>query len=120
LFKGITNLASLMKQAQQMSSKMQAMNERLKSQRATGSAGAGLVEVEVNGVGEMIRLRIDPTLFQRGEQEMIEDLVPAAVNQALVKAKQLHVEAMKSMTDELDMPGLEEAMSQITGGGDDK
>jgi DNA-binding YbaB/EbfC family protein len=120
LFKGLANLASLMRQAQQMSGKMHAINDQLKSKRATGSAGGGMVEVEVNGLGEMLTLKIEPALVERGEREMIEDLVPAAVNQALLKAKQLHVDAMKSLTEDLDVPGLNEAISKITGGPDDE
>ena len=79
-----------------------------------GKTGGGMVEVEVNGLGEVLRLTIDPQLVERGEREMIEDLVPAAVNQALAKAKQLHVEAMQSMTRDLDVPGLNEAIAQLT------
>jgi DNA-binding YbaB/EbfC family protein len=121
MFKGLANVASLMRSAQQMTGKMQAANEQLKSQRAQAAAGGGMVEVEVNGLGEVLRLTIDPQLVERGEREMIEDLVPAAVNQALAKAKQLHVEAMQSMTRDLDVPGLNEAIAQLTGdkGNDD-
>ncbi len=88
VFKGLGNLAniaSLVKQAQEMGGKMQQIAETLKTRRAEGSAGGGLVTVEVNGLGEMLRLSIDPSLA--GDREMIEDLVPAAVNQAQVKAK---------------------------------
>jgi DNA-binding YbaB/EbfC family protein len=116
LFKGLSNLASMMKQAQQMGSKMQEVQEQLKNQRATGAAGGGMVEVEVNGNGEMLRLSIDPALIERGEREMLEDLIPAAANQANAKAKQLHAEAMTSVTQGMNLPGLDEAMSQITGG----
>ena len=115
MFKGLANVASLMRSAQQMTGKMQAANEQLKSQRARAAAGGGMVEAEVNGLGEVLRLTIDPQLVERGEREMIEDLVPAAVNQALAKAKQLHVEAMQSMTRDLDVPGLNEAIAQLTG-----
>ncbi|MBC8875646.1 MAG: YbaB/EbfC family nucleoid-associated protein [Planctomycetes bacterium] len=118
MFKGLGNIASLMRQAQQMGGKLQELNERLKNERATASTGAGLVEVEVNGLGEVLRVKIDPSLVERGDREMIEDLVPAAVNQAVANAKQLHADAMRSMTEGLNVPGLDEAISQITGGGD--
>ena len=101
-----------MKQASQISGKMQALNDQLKSQRATGASGGGMVEVEVNGLGEVLRLTIDPLLVERGQREMIEVLVPAAVNAAVLKAKQLHVEAMQSMTEGLDLPGLKEALTR--------
>jgi DNA-binding YbaB/EbfC family protein len=109
-----------MRQAQQLSGKMQDLNQQLKNQRATASTGAGMVEVEVNGLGEVLRVRIDAELIERGEREMIEDLLPAAVNQALAKAKQMHVDAMKSLTADFNMPGLEEAISQMTRGDSDE
>ena len=117
MFKGLANLANLMRQAQQVSGKVQALNEKLKSERATASTGGGMVEVEVNGLGEVLRVKIDPALVQQGEREMIEDLLPAAVNQAVAKAKQLHVAAMKSLADEMELPGLSDALAQLTGNG---
>lgn len=116
MFKGISNLASMMKQAQQVGSKMQEVNDKLKTQRVTASAGAGMVEVEANGLGEILRVAIEPQLIEDGERDMIESLLPAAVNQVVAKAKQLHVQMM---TDGVDMPGLEEALSQFTSGVDD-
>lgn len=116
MFKNLTNLASMLRQAQQVGSQMKDVQDRLKSQRATGSSGAGLVEVEVNGLGEVLRLRLDPTLIEKADREMIEDLVPAATNQALAKAKQLHLEAMKSLTAGFSLPGLDDALAQLAGG----
>jgi DNA-binding YbaB/EbfC family protein len=115
LFKGLANLASIVKQAQQMGGKVQEIQQKLKSERVVGSAGGGLVEVEANGLGEIIRLTIDPALVEKNELEMIEDLVPAAVNQANAKAKQLHSEAMQSLTEGLDLPGLDGALAKLTG-----
>ncbi len=112
MFKGLSNLASLVKQAQQMGGKMQEVSSQLKGKRVKGTAGGGLIEVEANGLGEILRVRIDASLQDR---EMLEDLLPAAINQAGEKAKQLHMETMQSMTEGLDMPGLSEAISQLTG-----
>ncbi len=117
MFKGLGNLAniaSLIKQAQEMGGKMQQIAETLKTRRAEGSAGGGLVTVEVNGLGEMLRLSIDPSLA--ADREMIEDLVPAAVNQAQVKAKELYAEEMKALAQGVDMPGLNDVLSQLSGG----
>lgn len=72
-----------------------------------------MVTVEVSGIGEVLNCRIDPSIV--GDRELIEDLLPAAVNQALGKAKQFHAEAMKSMAAGIDMPGLDEVLSQVTG-----
>lgn len=109
-------MASLLRQAQEMSGRMQTMQADLKAASVTGSAGGGLVEVRMNGLGEMLQLKIDPALVTRGEREVIEDLVPAAVNDAAAKARQLHSEAMKSLTSGLDVPGLSEALAQLSGG----
>ncbi len=120
MLKGLGNIASLMRQAQQLSGKMQGVNDTLKAQRATASTGAGMVEVEVNGLGEVLRVNIDPDLIQRGDREMIEDLIPAAVNQAVAKSRQLHMEAMKTITSDLKVPGLDEAISQMAEGDPDE
>lgn len=113
MFKGLANIASLVKQAQQMGSKLQGINEELKAKRVTGSAGGGLVEVEVNGLGEVLRVRIDQKLVDQQDREMIEDLLPAATNQAIGKSRQLHADAVKAMTSGMDIPGLGEALESI-------
>lgn len=116
MFKGLGNLANLsglVKQAQEMGSKLQQLNQELKGKRVTGSAGAGLVEVEANGVGEILSVRIDPSLFAKQDREFVEDLLPVAVNAAQTKAKELYSEQMKLLTGGLDLPGLSEAMSQM-------
>jgi len=110
LFKGLGNLANLgalLKQAQEMGGKMEALTEELKTKRATGSAGGGLVEVDVNGLAEVLAVRIDPSLVEKGDREMIEDLLPAAFNAAHAKAKELHAEAIQSIAGGMNVPGLE-------------
>lgn len=116
MFKGIGNLASMMRQAQQMGERMEEINQKLRSERASATAGGGMVEVEVNGLGEVLKVSIDQDLVDKGEREMIEDLLPAALNQAIAKSKKMHVEAMSSLTGGLDLPGLEDALAQFTGG----
>ena len=118
MFKGLGNLANLgtlMKQAQEMGNRMQAVGEELKTKRVTGAAGGGLVEVEVNGLAEVLAVRIDPTLIAKQDREMIEDLLPAAFNNAHQKAKQLHAEAMASITGGIQLPGLQDALAELSG-----
>jgi len=118
MIKGLGNLANLgniMKQAQEMGGKMQQLSEELKAKRVVGSAGAGLVEVEANGLGEALAVRIDPSLFQKQDRELLEDLLPAAINAAQQKAKQLHAEQMQAITGGLNLPGLSEALGQLGG-----
>jgi DNA-binding YbaB/EbfC family protein len=119
VFKSLGNLANLgafMKQAQEMSGRVQALQEQLKTQRATGSAGGGLVEVDVNGLGEALAVRVDASLFEKNEREMIEDLLPAAINAAQSKAKQLHAEAMQSLAGDLPIAGLSDVLGQLSSG----
>jgi DNA-binding YbaB/EbfC family protein len=115
LFKGITNLAGLLKQAQQVGSRLQQVSDELKQRRATGSAGGGMVEVEVNGLGQVLRLTIEPALVEMKDRELLEDLIPAATNQALTKAKELHAEVIKDLTGGMNFPGLDEVLAKVTG-----
>jgi DNA-binding YbaB/EbfC family protein len=114
MFKGLSNLGSLIKQAQQIGGQMQELGEELKRRRATGTAGGGMVQVEINGVLEILQCRIDEQLITQGDRELIEDLVAAAVNQAIFKGKQLHAEAMQQLTGGLQIPGLQEALAKVT------
>ncbi len=114
LFKGISNLAGLLKQAQQVGSRLQQVGEELKTRRAVGQAGGGMVEVEVNGLGQILRLTIDPSLVEMKDRELLEDLIPAAANQALAKAKELHGEVIKELAGGMNLPGLDEALAAAT------
>ena len=116
MFKGLGNLANigaLVKQAQEMGGKMQAIQEELKTKKATGAAGGGLVEVDVNGLSDVLAVRIDPSLVEKGEREMIEDLLPAAFNAAQAKAKQMHAEALQGLAGGLPMGGFADILSQL-------
>ena len=116
MFKQLGNIASLMKQAQQMSGRMQEVSDQLRSKRVEGVSGGGMVKVDANGLGEVLRVTIDPELFDGGDREMIEDLLPAAINEAQANAKQLHAETMKELTSDMQLPGLDEALDKFVGG----
>jgi nucleoid-associated protein EbfC len=115
MFKGLANLGSLLKNAHQISGRMQELNEQLKNRRTTGIAGGGMVEIELNGLLETLRCRIDQQLIAQGDRELVEDLVVAAMNQAVAKAKQLHGELVRELTGGLELPGLNEAIAKFTG-----
>jgi DNA-binding YbaB/EbfC family protein len=119
MFKPLGNLANIgafMKQAQEMSGRMQAIQEQLKTKRVTGSSGGGMVEVDVSGLGDALAVRIDASLVEKNEREMIEDLLPAAINAAQAKAKQLHAEAMQELAGGIPIAGLSDALQQLGGG----
>jgi DNA-binding YbaB/EbfC family protein len=120
MFQGLGNLGSLWKQASEFSGQLQKLGDELKSRRATGSAGGGMVEIEISGAMEIVRCKIDPQFFAQGDREMLEDLVVSATNQAVSKAKQLHADALKNMTGGLQLPGMKEALEKLTGMGPTK
>ena len=115
MFKELANLGSLLKHAQEISGRMQGLTDELRSRRAVGSAGGGLVEIEVNGLVEVLRCHIDPKLLSQSDQELLEDLVATAVNQAVTKAKELHAETVRSLTGGVNLPVLEQAMAKFMG-----
>ena len=120
MLKGLGNIAALMSQARTMGPKMQEAMEQLKTKQVSGSAGGGMVTVTANGASQITEVKIDPVLAEKNDLEMVTDLLPAAINDALAKAKQLHVEAMQSVTGDLPIPGdMGDMLKQFMGGGDD-
>ena len=70
-----------------------------------------MVTVEVTGQMKVVNCRIDPTLFQSGDREMIEDLICSATNQAIDKIRETQLQEMQSVTGGLNIPGLSDALS---------
>jgi len=114
MFKGLGDIAQLMKHAQNLPGKMSEINEELKGKRVAGSSGGGMITVEANGMQHILSIKIDPTLAEKNDIEMIQDLLPAAINDAIAKAKQLHVEAMQSVTGGMSIPGLDSLTKMYT------
>jgi nucleoid-associated protein EbfC len=108
------SLGSLIKQAKQLEGKLAGIGEELRSKRAIGQAGGGMVEMEVNGMEEVLSCKIDPSLLSTGDRELLEDLICAAANQAIAKAKQLHSDAMRNLAGGISLPGLDDALLKMT------
>ena len=98
------NLAGLMKQAQQMQSKMEEMQSKLQTLEVEGVAGAGLVAVTLNGKGELRRVKIDPKLADPSDIEMLEDLIVAAHRDAKTKIEAMTQDEMQKVTGGLQLP----------------
>lgn len=96
-------MAGLMKQAQMMQEKMQKMQEELANAEVTGEAGAGMVSVVMTGRHDVRRVSIDDSLLEE-DKEILEDLVAAAVNDAVRKIEKNSQDRMASMTAGLQMP----------------
>ena len=98
------NLGQIMKQAQEMQTKMQEMQEKLSAVEMTGTAGAGLVTVMMNGTGELRQVKISPELFNSEDVEVVEDLIVAACSDAKAKAEAHMAEEMSKVTGGLQLP----------------
>ncbi|MGC0371623.1 MAG: hypothetical protein DGJ47_000316 [Rickettsiaceae bacterium] len=82
------NINQLMKQAQAMQKKMGDMQKEIASKTYEGKAGGGLVSIAMSGNGHMQKIDIDPSLLEKDEKEMLEDLIVAAHNDAKSKAEE--------------------------------
>ena len=107
-------MGSLMKQAREFGGRVQEMNEKLKDMRASGSAAGGLVTVNVNGLQELVSCKIDPCVFQQGDAELLEELVVAAVNDAIDESRAQQAESMRSLAGDVDMSGLAGIIEKFT------
>lgn len=100
------NMSDLMKQAQQFQERLSTVQNELGAKQVSGTAGAGMVSVTVNGKGELLNLIIEPALMQPDNTQMLQDLIIAAVNDGLNKAKELSKGEMTKLTGGLNIPGL--------------
>nr|WP_068428657.1 MULTISPECIES: YbaB/EbfC family nucleoid-associated protein [unclassified Magnetospirillum]ARJ64896.1 nucleoid-associated protein [Magnetospirillum sp. ME-1]CUW37389.1 conserved protein of unknown function \ len=98
------NLGNLMKQAQQMQSKMAEMQATMAEMEVTGSAGAGMLQVTLNGKYELKKVKIDPSLVDPSDVEVLEDLILAAFNDAKTKAETAMADEMAKLTGGLNLP----------------
>lgn len=98
------NLGNLMKQAQQMQSKMAEMQAKLGELEVTGASGGGMLKVTLNGKSEMKGIKIDPSLVAPDDVEMLEDLIIAAFNDAKSKAEAAMQDEMSKVTGGLNLP----------------
>src|SRR5262245_26046065 len=101
----LPDLNGLMQAAQKMQREMERVQEQLEHVRVEASAGGGMVTAVVNGKMEVVSLRIDPSVVDPKDIGMLQDLVAAAVNQALGKAKTVAQEELAKVTGGLSVPG---------------
>jgi len=100
------DIGKLLKQAQQMQSKMTRMQEELADKTVEASAGGGMVKVVMNGKHEVVSVKIDPEVVDPGDVEMLEDLVAAAVTEAANQVEEMVRNEMSSLTGGMPLPGM--------------
>lgn len=102
----IKGLNGIIKQAQKMKVKMEELQKELSEMKVEASTGGGMVTVVANGRQEILEIKIESEVVNPGDVEMLEDLIVAAVNQALKKSQDLATEEMAKLTGGLKIPGL--------------
>ena len=100
------NMGNLMKQAQKLQSKMLKMQEELADKTVETAAGGGMVKVVANGRQQILSIEIEKEVVDPDDVEMLQDLVLAAVNDALVKSQEMVSEEMGRLTGGMNIPGM--------------
>lgn len=113
MFKKIGDVFSMLKNAQQMQSRMNEIQQNLARQRVEGQAGGGMVTVEATGQQKIVSVRLDESLLENPDKEMIEDLLVGAINQALDKSREMMAAEMARLSEGLALPGLDEALAGL-------
>lgn len=103
---GIGGMGNLFKQAQEMQARIAKIQEELAQKTVEGSSGGGMVQVTVNGQLAMTAVKIDATVINPEEKDMLEDLVLAAVNDGMRKARDMISNEMSKVTGGIKIPGL--------------
>lgn len=107
----------MMQQAQQIQGRMQEAKDKVGELRVEGIAGGEMVKVEATGDMKIVAVHIEQSLVETQDRELLEELVTAATNQALQKAKEAAAAAMSEVAGGMDIPGLGDALSKLGIGG---
>jgi hypothetical protein len=99
-------MMSMMKQAQKLQAKMMEMQAELGNRTVSAQAGGGMVEAVVNGKQELLSLRIDPEVVAPDDVEMLQDLITAAINEALNRSREMMAAEMSKLTGGMQIPGM--------------
>lgn len=100
----MTNFQQLLQMGQKMQARMSELQNELDNQTVSATSGGGMVEVTADGGGNVREVKIDPTVVDADDVEMLEDLVLAAVSEAQQRARKVYEEEMKKATGGLDLP----------------
>jgi nucleoid-associated protein EbfC len=99
-------MGNLLKQAQEMQARMAKVQDELAHKTVQGTAGGGMVEATVNGQFNVTAIKIEPSVINADEKEMLEDLILAAINDGVRKARELVSSEMSKLTGGLKIPGM--------------
>jgi nucleoid-associated protein EbfC len=98
------DIMKILQQAQEMQGRFQKIQEELQQQTVSGSAGGGMVSVEVSGTGQIKKIKLEPSIVNPADIEMLEDLVVVAISDAQQKAQKMAQDEMGKLTGGLQLP----------------
>lgn len=104
--KSLSNMVDMLKQAKTLQSKMQKLQGELAKKTIEASSGGGMVKVKANGRQEILSITIDPEISKQDDIEMLQDLITAAVNEALRQSHEIMQSELGKLTGGLSLPGL--------------
>lgn len=113
MFKNLTGFAQMLKTASTLGPRIKELRENLGRQKATGSAGGNAVQVELTGLGEVLRVQLAPDIVAKNDVALLEELIPIALNEALAKVRKMHVDMAREATGGIDLPGLDDALAGL-------
>ena len=102
----VKNIGKFLKEAQKIQAKMTKIQEDLASKKVEATSGGGMVKVEMNGVQEVVSIKIDKEVVNPEDVEMLETLIQAAINEAVRKSREMVQEEISQITGGLNIPGL--------------
>lgn len=100
----MADIAELMAKAQEAQAKLVELQRNLAARRVEGTAGGGMVRVEVSGALRVLKIEIEPSLLEAGDRDMLQDLTAAAVNAAIANAQRMMQEEMQKASAGLNLP----------------
>jgi nucleoid-associated protein EbfC len=101
------NIQKMLQQAQRMQAKLAEKQAELSQKTVEASAGGGKVTVTANGAGDVLSIKIDPSVIDREDAEMLEDLILAGVKQAIEDGRKMAESEMKKVTGGMNIPGMQ-------------
>ena len=113
--KNLGGLGNIMGIASELPKRIDDVQKRLDTIRETGSAGGGMVEVDADGKGNVLAVRVSPEAFSGEDPQVIQDLFLAAANDALTKTKKAAAGEIEQATSDLPIPGLSDTLKKFTG-----
>jgi nucleoid-associated protein EbfC len=106
MFGNMGNMGNMMKKVQKLQEEMAKLQEELKTRTLEATAGGGVVKVVINGEKQLLSVKIDPAAVDPEDTEMLEDLILAAVNEAIKKVDDMMAQEMGKLTGGLKLPGM--------------